>query len=188
MGHSQDSWRRGLRGNMALMTNPGESLPRLENGEIDLVTFFRSTELFADLAETAIERIAGFTSTISAYRGQAIVEEGEKSADLYLVLDGRVEVQVESISPFMEIGLSKLGAGEVFGELGLIDNGERASTIIALVPGEFAVIRADKLRDYFNERPDIGLVFMRNLARILGRRLNSMNRRVMNYMRARHFR
>lgn len=169
------------------MTNPGESLPRLESGEIDLVSVFRKAELFADLPDSAIERIAGFAATQSAYRGQAILEEGERGTDLFIVLDGRVEVQIESISPFMEIGLCKLGPGEVVGELGLIDNAERAATIVALVPGEFAILRSDKLRDYFNERPDIGLVFMRNLARILARRLNTMNRRVMNFMRARYY-
>jgi hypothetical protein len=71
--------------------------------------------------------------------GATIVVEGEEGADLFLLLDGVVRVDVGG-EPVAE-----MGPGAVFGERALLEGGRRTSTLVAVTPCRVAVARADQL-------------------------------------------
>jgi CRP/FNR family transcriptional regulator, cyclic AMP receptor protein len=74
------------------------------------------------LAKAAIER--------SFRPGQIIFQEGSTSRELYLIVDGRVEVVKGQGSD--EMVLARRGQGDFFGEMGLIEASPRFATIRAL--------------------------------------------------------
>ncbi len=157
-----------------------------DNKPADLKSALKPIRLFADLPDAALVVIAEACVREDCYRGQTIIEEGDAAGDMIILLKGRVGVQVESISPYMEIGINKLEAGEVIGEMSLIDQTPRSATIVALEAGEIVRLSSESLEILFESHPEWGLILMRNLAAVLASRLRMMNRRILNLMRARY--
>jgi CRP-like cAMP-binding protein len=162
-------------------------LPRRDDGQVDLPAALAEVALLRELPAEAIVEIAAFTRLVTAFKGQTVLEEGDRGADLYILLEGRVRVQIESINPAIEVGISKLLEGDVIGEMALVEGEPRSATVVAVQPSIFALIPAAALDDFIQRYPAWGVVIMRNIARILSRRLKTMNRRLFNYVRASHF-
>ena len=71
--------------------------------------------------------------------GHVLVEQGQLGAELYLLLDGVVTVEVDG-EP-----LAELGPGAILGERAVLEEGRRTSTLRARTPVRVAVARADQV-------------------------------------------
>jgi CRP-like cAMP-binding protein len=109
--------------------------------------------------------------TVSFQAGDVILSEGEAGDTAYLINSGSVEVIVGKGNKARSVG--ELGAGEVFGEIGLIDPGPRSATVKALADTECVVTSYDELMVSFQEHPERALEFMKTFARRL-RHMNEM--------------
>lgn len=67
-------------------------------------------------------------------QGQALVQQGDEGNELYLVLDGVVDVEVDGDV------VAEIGPGALLGERALIEGGKRTATIWATTPLRVAVI------------------------------------------------
>jgi glutamate/tyrosine decarboxylase-like PLP-dependent enzyme len=124
-------------------TAPVESYPPIEQGwlgrtELDRDTL-RSIELFSALDDREADRVLLAAREHHAASGEAIVEQWQVSRDLYVVLDGAVEVTADGRH------LAVLGAGDFFGELAALDWGAgfartRAATVAATGPTRLLVL------------------------------------------------
>jgi hypothetical protein len=104
---------------------------------------------FVTAVETALER--QLASTImgardrperrSLGRGATLTEQGAPGDELYLVLDGVLDVVVDGTV------VAEVGPGAVLGERALLEGGARTSTLVAVTPCRVAVARADQLAD-----------------------------------------
>jgi serine phosphatase RsbU (regulator of sigma subunit) len=83
-----------------------------------------SPDVLERLADAAVERRYG--------AGQIIFEEGSAGRELYLIVEGLVEV-AKGPAPD-EIVLAQLGPGELFGEMGWIEESPRSATVRTLQP------------------------------------------------------
>lgn len=109
------------------------------------------TEAFVAAAESALERQLSTTimrgDTRPSIRklgaGTKLTEEGAtvdpERAELYLVLDGMLRVEVGG-EPVAEIG-----PGAVIGERALLEGGVRTSTLVAITPCRLAAASADQI-------------------------------------------
>jgi CRP/FNR family cyclic AMP-dependent transcriptional regulator len=77
--------------------------------------------------------------------GDVIFEEGSTGRELFVVLEGQVEIA--KISGASKSVLVTLGKGEFFGEMAVIDGSSRSATAIALVSQQpaFALMVMDAL-------------------------------------------
>jgi CRP-like cAMP-binding protein len=62
--------------------------------------------------------------------GETIIAEGEAGDTAFLIISGSVEVTIESSGKAKNVGTLK--AGDVFGEMSLIDPGPRSATVKAV--------------------------------------------------------
>jgi CRP-like cAMP-binding protein len=67
-------------------------------------------------------------------QGQALMTEGEEGGELFLLLDGIVDVEVNG-DPVAEIG-----PGALLGERALLEGGKRTATVWATTPIRVAVV------------------------------------------------
>ncbi len=148
---------------------------------------FREIALFQDVPDAALRAIAKIGEGVYAYKGQTLIEEGEENGDLMILLEGRVGICLESINPSVEIAINKLNAGDVIGEMSLLEGGPRSATVVALERCRLVRFPTGKLNTLLEKHPDWALIFMRNLAKILCQRLRTMNRRILNLTRMRYF-
>src|SRR5690606_32601597 len=108
----------------------------------------------------AVERIA----TESEYAaGETIVREGDPGDELFLLVEGRVEVWKARGTP-AAARINTLGPGDYFGEMAVLDGSPRSATLVAAEPVRVLVLAGARLRELVQEMPEIAFDLMRVLA------------------------
>jgi CRP/FNR family cyclic AMP-dependent transcriptional regulator len=107
--------------------------------------------------------------------GDVIFEEGSTGRDLYVVLDGKIEIA--KVSGSQKTVIVTLGKGEFFGEMAVIDGSSRSATAIAAAPNT-KVMRINHARFVYlvSQQPAFALMIMDALSRRL-RASNDINYR-----------
>lgn len=78
--------------------------------------------------------------------GEVIFREGEKSEEAYGIISGEVQISIDTkAGPRV---LSQLYPGEIFGEMGMVDDKPRSATAIASKKTVIQVITMDKFIEY----------------------------------------
>ncbi len=105
-------------------------------------------------------------------RGEPIVRMGEEGNEMYVIIQGRTEVWVDSVAGRRQIAEHK--RGDVFGEMGLIRRVQRTADVVA--GGEVEVLAVDqRFLDRIQRRyPRIASKVFLNLTRIVSDRLERM--------------
>jgi len=99
--------------------------------------------------------------------GEVIFEEYDMASEMYVILDGEVELSIGG--KVMET----LGAGEPFGEMALIDQSPRTATATAKTACKLAVIPEKRFLFMVQTTPHFALQIMK----VMADRLRRMNQR-----------
>lgn len=110
------------------------------------------------------------------YKGQTVIEQGVSGNRAFYIERGMVEVLVKD-GPYM-VRLAVLGAGEIFGEMALIEHKDRSATVRALQDTTVTVITNAELDQKLNNVHDKAI---HALIRVLLVRLRSANRGQMRH-------
>lgn len=95
-------------------------------------------------------------------KGDVIISEGDKSDNIYLIEQGIVEI-IKYTDNDNEVVVERLGPGQLFGEIGLIDNKPRTTTIVAASDLELKVVSREFFLDQFKKSP----IFIQEIMLIL---------------------
>lgn len=95
-----------------------------------------------------------------------IFEEGSTGRELFVVLDG--EVEIAKLDGTRKTSIIKLGKGEFFGEMAVIDGSARSATAIASAPNT-RVMRINHARFVYlvSQQPAFALMVMDALSKRL---------------------
>ena len=85
--------------------------------------------LLSGLDREELEKLSRVTRRCRAGRGEFIVRAGDAADSLFILLSGSAKV-LNSDEEGREVILAVLGAGEFFGEMGLIDGSARSDELI----------------------------------------------------------
>jgi CRP-like cAMP-binding protein len=98
--------------------------------------------------------------------GDVIFEEGSTGRELYVVLDGKIDIVKDSGATRTTI--VTLGKGEFFGEMAVIDGSSRSATAIAAAP-KTKVMRINHARFVYlvSQQPAFALMIMDALSKRL---------------------
>jgi len=98
--------------------------------------------------------------------GDVIFEEGSTGRELYVVLDGKIDI-VKSTGASRTLIIT-LGKGEFFGEMAVIDGSSRSATAIAAAP-DTKVMRINHARFVYlvSQQPAFALMIMDALSKRL---------------------
>jgi CRP-like cAMP-binding protein len=99
----------------------------------DRVSFLATVPLFAGIPEEELEELGHVMGTIDLSTDDVLFHQGEEADGLHLLEQGRVRVSMR-LPGEAEHEFTKLGPGEVLGEIPLIDGGLRMGTARALEP------------------------------------------------------
>ena len=89
------------------------------------VSQLKSVDLFAEVPDEALAKIAPFTKVDEFAEGRAVVKEGGFANDFYVITEGSAKVEREGEH------LADLGVGDVFGEQALLEKQQRSATVTA---------------------------------------------------------
>jgi signal transduction histidine kinase len=90
----------------------------------------RGLPYFSDLPDSLLERVCDLSEQIDIPEGQVIIEEGSDSEEMYVVIEGELAVTKRSGGRDVELG--RIAAGNVVGEIALLDEAPRTATVSAL--------------------------------------------------------
>ena len=82
---------------------------------------------FAGLGGEELVALLQLTDIVSREEGSLVVQAGEQGHCLYVVLEGLVQVTVDADG--REVELARLGTGDFFGEVSLVDDGPRSASV-----------------------------------------------------------
>jgi small-conductance mechanosensitive channel/CRP-like cAMP-binding protein len=110
-------------------------------------------ELFDCLTPDEKTMLAGRMKQQSYKNGQAIIGQGEVGHEMYIVLEGLLEVLLTDTHSTVPHKVAQLQPGEFFGEMSLLTGEPRSATIKAMTDGVVFVIDQPCMQELFESRP-----------------------------------
>jgi CRP/FNR family cyclic AMP-dependent transcriptional regulator len=125
--------------------------------EAQVLAALERVPLFAGLGKRHLRKIAGASTVAHVPAGQHIVREGFSAEAFYVVLEGEAVV---SGTP----AISRLGAGDFCGELGLLDGSPRSASVMAETDVVAVRLPRKEFLDLVDHRPEIARALLADLA------------------------
>ena len=98
----------------------------------------RRIEIFAQLQEPVLERLAASATAVSVGADQVVVSRGEAGRHFYVIATGRAVVELDDGQT------RELGPGDFFGEIALLRDVPRTATVRALGPLQLYAVGRDE--------------------------------------------
>ena len=127
-------------------------------------------DLLADLTPGELGQVATVAEARDLRRGDVLFEEGSQSAELFVVLSGRIAILNRSFDG-RESVLALMEQGDLFGEMPLFDGLPRSADGRALENSRVIAIPYARLREIYEARPTL----LWGVAAMLVARLRSMD-------------
>lgn len=136
----------------------------------ELQQFMRDVPLFAGLLRSELDRIALVMNPVTVEPGEPVCTEGEPGQSFYVISAGEASVERHGHV------IGKLGRGDFFGELALLDRGPRAATVRAVTDLRMYVLQDRSFAAVLNEVPALAQKLLAALARQLKAALTELER------------
>ena len=125
----------------------------------------KETPLFSGLREDELQAVARKAVIKTFAKHAPVLNEGESTGSLYVILAGKVKVFLGDASG-KELILDIKGAGEYFGEMAL-DNQPRSASIVTIEPSRFAVLSKADFQHLLHDHPEISMRVIKDLIHVV---------------------
>src|SRR6266516_164876 len=112
--------------------------------------------LFKRLEPHELEKLAEEIDQVDYKAGEVIFNEHDHGDALYVVEEGSVRIWVTD-EDVNEVTLAELKPGDFFGELAVLDRGERSSSATAITDTHLHRLSSDDFQKFLMEHPDCAI-------------------------------
>jgi CRP/FNR family cyclic AMP-dependent transcriptional regulator len=147
---------------------PGET-----DGERDAMRILQRVHLFAELNPVELVPVARRARRRRFARGQTILNQEEPGTTAFFILSGAADVLLESDDGRQFI-IARLGPGDHFGEMALLDGEPRSATVVATAETELLALQREEFLQELEAHPTL----MREMLVALSRRLRQADSQV----------
>ena len=123
-----------------------------------LIDRLREVAIFRGLDEKELHRIVEVGKEVRFDTGKVVAEQDGGAAGFHLILDGEVSVDVSGRER------ARLGAGQYFGEMSLIDGKPRSATVKAEEPTTTFALTSWQFLPLLDEYPSISRALLVELS------------------------
>jgi CRP/FNR family transcriptional regulator, cyclic AMP receptor protein len=123
------------------------------------LSVLRKHPIFSDLAPDALDQLCRYAQPTSLKRGATLFAKGDPGHSLYAVISGTVKISVSSPDGRNAI-LNLIGAGEVFGEMSVLDGRVRSTDATANTNCEILVIDRRDFLPFVHSQPALAMKFI----------------------------
>src|SRR4030081_3814071 len=138
------------------MSQDKKNGPRVSGNKLEIL---RKHPIFSDLEPDAFDQLCRYAKLSNFKRGTTICSKGDVGNSLYAVISGTVKISTSSAEGRSAI-LNLIGTGEVFGEIALLDGGERTTDAIANSDCELFVIDRREFIPFVRSQPALAMKFI----------------------------
>jgi CRP/FNR family transcriptional regulator, cyclic AMP receptor protein len=114
--------------------------------------------LFAALPKRHVRDLARVSGVTERSEGATVVKEGASGSVFYVILDGAVKVVRKGRT------VARLGAGDFFGEMSLLDGQPRVASVVTEAPSRFLTLSAKDFRAALDRDPGLAKRVLREMA------------------------
>jgi len=139
-----------------------------------LIDQLGKAEIFSGLTPDALVLLADISREEEHPVGAVVFRQGDPGDRLYLIREGRVRIS-RDVPGIGEEALAILEAGDVFGEMALLDEAPRSADARAHERCELLSIPKDRFEDLLFMHKDLAYEVLWNVIRTLIRRLRATN-------------
>jgi len=112
--------------------------------------------IFKRLEPHELEHLAQEVDQVNFKAGETIFNEHDRGDSLYVLETGSVRIWVFD-EDVKEVTLAELKPGDFFGELAVLDRGERSSSATAIVDTHLHRLSSDDFQKFLMEHPDASI-------------------------------
>lgn len=132
---------------------------------------------FAALSADDLNRLSMYLEYVQIAPNHEVIGQNEQGDYLVIVLDGTLAV--DRVQPWGgRARLAEAHAGDMLGEMSLLDAGARFSACTTLTPTLLAVLDARRLDEMIDQEPRLAVALLASLSRRLSLRLRQVSARL----------
>jgi CRP-like cAMP-binding protein len=105
--------------------------------------------IFSQCSKKELQTLERNTDEVSIPAGRTLIEQGRLNHSFYVLLDGEVEASVDG-QP-----VRRMRAGDIFGEISMLDRGPATATVTTTTPIQALVMSHEQFRDAVRSDQDI---------------------------------
>ena len=141
--------------------------------ELDRIKFLKTVAFFNELSDRQLKTVSSTLFERKYETNELIFEEGQPGAALFLILDGRVAVEMRRENHTATLAILERGA--FFGEMALLDEAPRSADARSLERTYALALYRNDLSQLIQRDPQTACQIYRALAHMVGDRLRSTN-------------
>jgi CRP/FNR family transcriptional regulator, cyclic AMP receptor protein len=141
--------------------------------ELDRIKFLKMVAFFNELSDRQLKTVSGILFDRKYETDELIFEEGQPGAALFLILDGKVAIEMRQENHATTLAILERGA--FFGEMALLDEAPRSAHARSLEQTYTLALYRNDLSQLIQRDPQTACQIYRALARMVGDRLRSTN-------------
>jgi CRP/FNR family transcriptional regulator, cyclic AMP receptor protein len=127
----------------------------------DEIQLLSNVPLFSNLSKKDLRFLANDAHDMSYEAGTRLATQDEVGVTFFVVIDGEGEVSVGGQAR------KRLGPGDYFGEMSIIDRSPRSADVVALTKMRCLVFTQWDFRPFLKEHPDVAWSILEVLVRRL---------------------
>jgi signal transduction histidine kinase len=123
--------------------------------------FLRQLPLFAGLPDEDLDNLYGMAELVHLRAGQVLMEEGDPGDSLYIATEGRFEISKRTGE--RDVVIAGSGAGDVIGEISLLEGSPRTATVRAVSDARLVKISRETFTQLLERSPSASLGMLRTV-------------------------
>ena len=124
----------------------------------EAVELLSKVPLFSELTKKELQSFASAAKEVRHKPGDVLAREGESGVGFFLIVDGTAAVTVDGKPR------ARIGPGDFFGEISLLDGGPRTATVTAETPMRLIGITQWVFRRMVEQNPSVAMKMLRVMA------------------------
>lgn len=147
----------------------------------ELIPKLERMAMFEDFKREETTLLAGYLVGQRVDQGAVIFREGERTAHMCLLLEGRLEVLKGGQGGQLK-KITDVTPGKLIGEISVIDGQPYSATVVASAPSVLVLMSRENLIRICEERPRIGNRLLFKIAIMLSQRLRQTTGKLIDHL------
>jgi CRP/FNR family transcriptional regulator, cyclic AMP receptor protein len=121
------------------------------------VALLRGVSLFSNCSNAELNRIGSLMTMLETPEGSVLVEQGTPGLEFFILVEGTATASRSGLQ------LAVLEPGSFFGELALLDGGERTATVVATTDMRLLVLTRHEFMSLQSSAPSVAYKMLTEL-------------------------
>jgi CRP/FNR family cyclic AMP-dependent transcriptional regulator len=124
--------------------------------QTEFADILKLNPMFSDLDADELQRVAGLCHTMLLRTGDVLFRKGDGGDALFAVRRGQIRIETAA-SNGGRLTLNFFAAGDLFGEIAVLDGQSRTADATAFEPSELFVVRREDLLSHLEREPRVAI-------------------------------